>query len=707
MPEIEDVKIIVIDPGHGGNNLGLTYGGYTESGMTPVTAQAMKEELEKYDNVKVYITNENGEDMSLAQRAEFAKSVEADVLISLHFNMSENHTLYGSEIWVPAEGIEYARMRSLGDVLLGEFQTVGLTNRGVKTKCNEEGSDYYGIIREAQNLGIPAMIVEHCHADHARDSGYLDSAEKLREFGKMDATAVAKYYGLSSEILGTDYAEYIQNGYFAPEAPIGEDKTGPEEVTLKQITEGNQTDSAELTFLLSAREEESELTYYDYSIDGGAHYTELLPFGTSEHAVEFSVPEATEGSELVARVYNGYTVAGEESNHLIVHAIKGDTKNTEAEAATEVKSELQAQLDVPTQKISAGMAAVGVIIALICLICAINIRKRKVATVILGMAGLILLTATGWNLVAQKEDPGAGKTDGKQRVEQQKERQEEQQEDQQKERQEDQENRQDTDETISREEADQILQEETASTVVYDIAEGYMKVNFLEEVPGNTYDFSKLITKNGYPYYEDDIVSTKLGIDVSKFQNEIDWQKVKDAGVEFAIIRLGFRGYESGELVLDEKFTANIEGARAAGIAVGVYFFSSAITEEEAVQEADFVLQAIAPYQIDMPVVFDTEPVLAKEARNESITPDQTTAFASAFLGRVQESGYKAMIYANAKRLTTVLHLEELKEYPLWYADYQEKPIYPYAYEMWQYTEKGSVPGVEGNVDLNIWFVKK
>ena len=705
MPEIEDIKIIVIDPGHGGNNLGLTYGGYTESGMTPVTAQAMKEELEKYDNVKVYITNENGADMSLAQRAEFAKSVEADVLISLHFNMSENHTLYGSEIWVPAEGTEYARMRSLGDVLLGEFQTAGLTSRGVKTKCNEEGSDYYGIIREAQNLGIPAMIVEHCHADQARDSGYLDSAEKLMEFGKMDATAVAKYYGLSSETLGTDYAEYIQNGYFAPEAPIGEDKTGPEEVTLKQITEGNQTDKAELTFLLSAREEESELTYYDYSIDGGAHFTELLPFGTSEHAVEFSVPEVAEGSTLVARVYNGYTVAGEESNRLMVHAVKEDTNDTETEAVEEAKSELQKQTDTSTQKTVAGTAAVGVIIALICLICAINIRKRKVATVILGMAGLILLTATGWNLVAQKENPGAEKTDGK--------HQEEQQEEQQKEQQEETVSGNGatlklyTEETISREEADQILQEETASTVVYDIAEGYMKVNFLEEVPGNTYDFSKLTTKNGYPYYEDDMVSTKLGIDASKFQNDIDWQKVKDAGVEFAIIRLGFRGYESGELVLDEKFAANIEGARAAGIAVGVYFFSSAITEEEAVQEADFVLKAIAPYQIDMPVVFDTEPVLANGARNESITPDQTTAFASAFLGRVKESGYRAMIYANAKRLTTVLHLEELKEYPLWYADYQEKPIYPYAYEMWQYTEKGSIPGVEGNVDLNLWFVKK
>lgn len=699
MPEIEDIKIIVIDPGHGGNNLGLTYGGYTESGMTPVTAQAMKEELEKYDNVKVYITNENGTDMSLAQRAEFAKSVEADVLISLHFNMSENHTLYGSEIWVPAEGTEYARMRSLGDVLLGEFQTAGLTSRGVKTKCNEEGSDYYGIIREAQNLGIPAMIVEHCHADHTRDSGYLDSAEKLREFGKMDATAVAKYYGLSSEILGTDYAEYIQNGYFAPEVPIGEDKTGPEEVTLKQITEGDRTDSGELTFLLSAREEESELTYYDYSIDGGAHFTELLPFGTSEHAVEFSVPEATEGSTLVARVYNGYTVAGEESNRLMVHAIKEDTNDTEAEAAAEVKSELQKQPDASTQKIQAGTAAVGIIIALICLICAINIRKRKVATVILGMAGLILLTATGWNLVAQKENPGAEKTDGKQHVEQQEESQKDQGKGIAL--------KLYTDETISREEADQILQEEPTTTIVYDIAEGYLKVDLLEEVPGNTYDFSKLTTKNGYPYYEDDIVSTKLGIDVSKFQNEIDWQKVKEAGVEFAIIRLGFRGYESGELVLDEKFTENIEGARAAGIAVGVYFFSSAITEEEAVQEADFVLQAIAPYQIDMPVVFDTEPVLANGARNESITPDQTTAFASAFLGRVQESGYRAMIYANAKRLTTVLHLEKLKEYPLWYADYQEKPVYPYAYEMWQYTEKGSVPGVEGNVDLNLWFVKK
>ena len=159
--------VIVIDPGHGGSNEGLNYDGFLEKDMNLVTAKAMQELLQQYDNTEVYITNPDKKDMSLKERAEYAKSVEADVMVSLHFNMSENHTMYGSEVWIPSTGLANAKMHALGDIILSQLSEHGLTIRGVKTRLNDSGTDYYGIIRESAALDLPCILVEHAYADHA------------------------------------------------------------------------------------------------------------------------------------------------------------------------------------------------------------------------------------------------------------------------------------------------------------------------------------------------------------------------------------------------------------------------------------------------------------------------------------------------------------------------------------------------------------
>ncbi len=213
------------------------------------------------------------------------------------------------------------------------------------------------------------------------------------------------------------------------------------------------------------------------------------------------------------------------------------------------------------------------------------------------------------------------------------------------------------------------------------------------------------VLENGrFQYLENGQVVSHLGIDVSKYQGSIDWEKVAADGVEFVFLRLGLRGYESGKLVEDETFQANIQGALAHGIKVGVYFFSQAVTEAEAVEEANFVLERIAPYQIDCPVVFDVEKVGSSTARMNQLTPQERTNVTIAFLDTIEAAGYKSMFYHNMETALLLLELERLENYDKWFAYYGEDLYYPYAYGVWQYSEKGSVNGISGEVDMNIAF---
>lgn len=252
--------------------------------------------------------------------------------------------------------------------------------------------------------------------------------------------------------------------------------------------------------------------------------------------------------------------------------------------------------------------------------------------------------------------------------------------------------------------------QETDDAITYDFldvyGESYTAV-LLEDIPMHTYDYSRLNIESDLYTYENksgDITSS-VGIDVSKYQGDIDWEQIRDYGIEFAIIRLGYRGYsEEGKLMVDEYYEANIQGALDAGLQVGVYFFSQAITEEEALEEAEFVLEHIEGYDITMPVVFDTEIIEDETARTFDVEGQVFTDACIVFCDRIDEAGYDSMIYFNLVWSAFTLDLEQLVDYDKWYADYYDEPQYPYAFSMWQYTESAIVPGVDGNVDLNLYF---
>lgn len=195
-----------------------------------------------------------------------------------------------------------------------------------------------------------------------------------------------------------------------------------------------------------------------------------------------------------------------------------------------------------------------------------------------------------------------------------------------------------------------------------------------------------------------------LGIDVSRYQGDVDWEKVKAAGVEFAMIRVGFRGYgQSGKLVEDVKAKQNYENATAAGLKVGVYFFAQAISVEEAKEEAAYVLELIDGWKLDMPVAYDWE-CLAEDYRTVGTDPQTVTDCAKAFCETVGQAGYDTMIYFNPSQSRDMMYLEELVDYGFWLAMYSDQMTYEYKVDMWQYTKEGNVPGIKGNVDINLYF---
>lgn len=243
-----------------------------------------------------------------------------------------------------------------------------------------------------------------------------------------------------------------------------------------------------------------------------------------------------------------------------------------------------------------------------------------------------------------------------------------------------------------------------------DVEGNKYETTILGTVPKHNYDFSYLKNDSNFYQYNDPNtgVSAKIGIDVSKYQGKIDWVKVKNSGIEFVIIRLGFRGYgKSGSLNLDEKFKEYIEGALNVGLDVGVYFFSQAITNEEAIEEAEFVLKNIKNYPITLPIIFDTEEIKdVPDARTAGISGEQFTNCCISFCDKIADAGYTPMIYFNMKWQVFTLDVIKLTKYQKWYADYEPIPQSPYEFSIWQYTEKGSVDGITGNVDLNLWFNK-
>lgn len=205
-------------------------------------------------------------------------------------------------------------------------------------------------------------------------------------------------------------------------------------------------------------------------------------------------------------------------------------------------------------------------------------------------------------------------------------------------------------------------------------------------------------------YYENGKLVSHKGIDVSRYQEKIEWDKVANDGVEYAFIRLGIRGYTEGDIKEDDTFAYNIKGALNNNIAAGVYFFTQATSEEEAKEEAEFVLDTLEPYDITYPVVIDVEAVSNKNARTKNLTKEERTKYCITFCETIKQAGYTPMIYGNLKTFMLMLDIEQLEEYDKWFAYYDDEFYFPYQFKVWQYTDSGSIDGIKGDVDMNISF---
>ena len=224
------------------------------------------------------------------------------------------------------------------------------------------------------------------------------------------------------------------------------------------------------------------------------------------------------------------------------------------------------------------------------------------------------------------------------------------------------------------------------------------------DIPRSPYLHEGFTMQGERVMYEDEKFETLTGIDVSSHQGEIDWNAVAQDEISYAVIQAGYRGYEDGALNEDIMFRTNLVGAQAAGLPCGVYFFSQAISEDEAREEAEFLLDLLDGVTLELPVFYDWEPVSAEHGRANALGGETVTACAKAFCETVAASGFEAAIYFNQNQIYTQVRLEQLLDYPLWMAQYQNEPDCIYAYTWWQYTDNGTVAGITTPVDLNLWF---
>jgi lysozyme len=246
----------------------------------------------------------------------------------------------------------------------------------------------------------------------------------------------------------------------------------------------------------------------------------------------------------------------------------------------------------------------------------------------------------------------------------------------------------------------------SASRTSQSAASSSASTGLIPGLPLSSYDATAFTTENGFVRYTGADASAQLGVDVSAYQKDIDWKKVAAAGVQFAMIKVGYRGYTEGSIQADEYFDKNMQGALDAGLKVGVYFFSQAISIAEAKEEADYVLEKIKSYTVTCPVVFDWENI-EDQARSDGVDSILLTACAKAFCEKIEQAGYKPGVYFNQQYGYQEFNLPSLTAYDFWLAEYAVPPTFVYDFQLWQYTNEGSVDGIDGNVDVNLMFTKK
>lgn len=228
-----------------------------------------------------------------------------------------------------------------------------------------------------------------------------------------------------------------------------------------------------------------------------------------------------------------------------------------------------------------------------------------------------------------------------------------------------------------------------------------------DKVQRNNLDVEKFYTgDDGYMHYSDDnIKDTLVGVDLSTFQSDIDWETLaKNKDIDFVMLRVGYRGYTQGGLMLDSSFEDSKAAVIKYKIPTGLYFFTQAITYDEGVEEANFVLKQIGKMNVKYPIVIDSELIGDSEARGDNASNDERTDGIVGFCETIKAAGYTPMIYASRNMFAQCLDMDRLGDYELWLAHYANVPNFPYKYTGWQYTESGTVDGISGDVDLDLWF---
>ena len=308
---------VVIDPGHGGvsengdeTNSGCKYHGLEEKNVALITALAMYDELTQYGNVDVYLTRDDDTEVSLSRRVQFADEVGADVIISIHYNASADHNFFGSEIFTSMYGECYGVGHALAEKIMDEWVAEGNIPKDIKTRKGRKG-DYYGLIRNGTSVGIPTIILEHGYLDNDRDYQRIKNRNAWENFGRMDATAVAKFYGLEKDVVKESIGPTVDIAN--PSSPVEPDETEPEGIKLE--VDSYNSNKGDVEFTLYAYDDESKLMYYglltgdDVDKDTVFEELELWDGKNGKLSGTFHVQPGYEG-KLTAKVYNVYQLDG-------------------------------------------------------------------------------------------------------------------------------------------------------------------------------------------------------------------------------------------------------------------------------------------------------------------------------------------------------------------------------------------------------------
>lgn len=300
--EVFAAGAVVLDPGHGGSNLGAYYlvennSDVLEKDLSLRLAEMIQEELQRQGCTEVFLTRQEDVGISIRERAAYARQLDAEFLVSLHFNASEKHNLFGTEVWVPAEKVKQRdEAVRLAECFEKRLVFLGLDSRGIKARTDDASDeDYYGIIREGVKCGIPTILVEHCFLDHENDALFWQGEEALRKLAQADAAAIMEY--LNEENSEFDFPDST----FYPGDSRQEDRTPPQRAALKE----QRFDGNEVIFTLWAEDPESKIAYYDYSLDGGVTWSKLYGWGREENR-EVILREDEVTGNVLFRIYNGF-----------------------------------------------------------------------------------------------------------------------------------------------------------------------------------------------------------------------------------------------------------------------------------------------------------------------------------------------------------------------------------------------------------------